>query len=136
MISLNQLVGKTFSALILGWGVSIIYVYGYKQIVDFTEKVHVFNLLSYHLLVLSGTFILYALSRFLPAKPIFIFLTNLLLAGSCLVFVFVILNMDDVQFQNEDSQLFADYYKGFLMPLAFIPQLSWFVVQPLFSKIK
>lgn len=37
--------------------------------------------------------------------------------------------MDDPFFVTENAQLMMDFYKGFLMPLAFIPALTWYSIQ-------
>jgi hypothetical protein len=40
--------------------------------------------------------------------------------------------MDDPILKNEDAALMIDYFKGFLMPLLFVPTLSWMSFRPLF----
>lgn len=134
MSKLNQLVAQAGVSIGVGWLVSLVYVYLYAQIADFTEKVHAGNLFFYQVLVQSGAFILFAASAFFSQRTWVRVTVNGLFAGASLAVVFLILSLDDVVFQDPDAQLFAEYFKGFLMPLAFIPQLAWFVVQPLFEK--
>ena len=49
----------------------------------------------------------------------------------CLSFglVMYFMVMDDPVFSTENAQLMMDFYKGFLMPLAFIPALTWYSLQ-------
>jgi hypothetical protein len=41
--------------------------------------------------------------------------------------------MKEPVFKKEDTLLFVDFYKGFLMPILFFPLLSWFTFKPFFA---
>jgi hypothetical protein len=124
------------SSIILATFVSLAYTQIYhKMIVDFSEGVSFFQLLALNTAIGFLAVILTAVFRkIISNKSISLFISNALLFVAAFGFVFGILGMDDVTFKNEDAALFVEYFKGYLMPLVFIPFLAWFSLSPLFSK--
>lgn len=133
---MKNLVYRAVSALILAILVSFGYIQIYhSMIVDFSEGFTFPQLLALDTLIcflavlISGT-----LNWILKKSALAAFSSNSLLFITAIVLVFSILSMDDFPFKNEDAALFTDYFKGYLMPLIFIPYFAWFSVSPLFSK--
>jgi hypothetical protein len=124
------------SSIILATLVSVAYTQIYhKMIVDFSEGISFLQLVSLNAAIGFLAVILTAVfQKIISNKSISLFISNALLFVAAFGFVFGILGMDDVTFKNEDAALFVEYFKGYLMPLVFIPFLAWFSLSPLFSK--
>lgn len=106
-------------------------------IADFSEVVNMGSIIKYDFVaILTGGILFFALSKAIKNSAISTFIFNFLVSMICVALVFGVLKMNDPEFKNEDAQLFVDYYKGFLMPLIFIPALSWFTLKPLFIQSK
>ena len=106
-------------------------------IADFSESVNAGSIIKYDFAaILTGGIIFFLLSKAIKNNNISTFIFNFLVSMICVAMVFGVLKMNDPEFKNEDAQLFVDYYKGFLMPLIFIPALSWFTLKPLFLQSK
>jgi hypothetical protein len=139
---IKKLIYQWLSAGTLATIVSMLYTNFYFgklikdfSIADFSETVNLQSIIKYDFLAtFAGAVLFYVLSRLIKNLSISTFVFNFLVSLICIVFVFGVLKMDDPEFKNEDAQLFVDYYKGFLMPLIFIPALSWFTLKPLFIK--
>lgn len=115
--------------------VSIVYVSGYKTLVDFSEIASYANIFSYNFLfAMIACFLFFGISSVLKNKSIATFLFNALLSLLSIGLVFYVLKAEDPTFKNEDAELMKDFFKGFLMPMLFFPALSWFTFKPLFIK--
>lgn len=123
------------SSVVLATLVSVAYTQIYhKMIVDFSEGVSFLQLLALNGAIGFLAVILTAVfQKIISNKSLALFISNALLFVVAFGFVFGILGMDDVTFKNEDAALFVEYFKGYLMPLVFIPFLAWFSLSPLFS---
>jgi len=119
-------------ASIVAW----IYSSTYKNmIVDFTEATGFWHLLCFSLMITLGSSIvgtgIYAM---LKNKSLAAFSCNFILSGFSIALVFYVFMMNDPEFKNEDATAMIDYFKGYLIPLVFIPALSWMSFKPLFIK--
>jgi len=125
------LVSGLFSSLV-SWIYSSIYK---SMIVDFTEASGYWHLLCFSLMITLGISILgsgiYILTK---NKSLASFICNFILSGFSISLVFYIFTMDDPELKNEDAVAMIDYFKGYLIPIAFIPALSWMSFKPLFIK--
>jgi hypothetical protein len=128
---LHALVAGIFATLISWFYVSI-YV---KNIVDFSEYTSILKLFSYSMIISMGmAFVSYAICKMIKNKSWNTFLSNFILSVFTISLVFYVLKMEDPEFKNEDASLMIDYFKGFLMPLLFVPSLSWMTFKSLFFK--
>lgn len=125
------LVAGLFSSLI-----SWIYSSIYKSIIaDFTEVSGYWHLLCFSLMITLGISILGAgIYALVKNKSLAGFICNFILSGFSISLVFYIFTMNDPEFKNEDAMVLIDYFKGYLIPIAFIPSLSWMSFKPLFIK--
>ncbi len=125
------LVAGLFSSLV-AW----IYSSVYKSIiVDFTEVSGYWHLLCFSLMITLGISILGAgIYALVKGKSLAGFICNFILSGFSISLVFYIFTMNDPEFKNEDAMAMIDYFKGYLIPIAFIPALSWMSFKPLFIK--
>jgi len=125
------LVAGLFSSL-----VSWIYSSIYKSIIaDFTEVSGYWHLLCFSLMITLGISILGAgIYALVKNKSLAGFICNFILSGFSISLVFYIFTMNDPEFKNEDAMVLIDYFKGYLIPIAFIPALSWMSFKPLFIK--
>jgi hypothetical protein len=119
-----------FSSLI-----SWIYTAVYKSIVaDFTEATGFWHLFCFSLMISFGISILAAgIYAIIKNRTWAAFTSNFILSGFSISLVFYVFTMNDPEFKNEDAQLMIDYFKGYLIPLVFIPALSWMSFKPLFT---
>lgn len=126
------------TSAILATGISFAYAQFYfGMLVDFSEAFKVIELLSYNVAISMAACFLFVGIHFLLKKPPLVgFITNALLSVVSIALVFVLLKRNDPVLKNEDAAIFIDYYKGFLMPVLFIPFLTWFSLFPLFIKNK
>jgi hypothetical protein len=126
---IHALLAGVFSTLISWFYVS---VYA-KNIVDFSEYTSLLKLLGFSLMITIGAAFLSAgISKVVKNKSWNAFLSQFILSGLTIALVFYVLKMDDPVLKNEDAALMIDYFKGFLMPLLFVPTLSWMSFRPLF----
>jgi hypothetical protein len=126
---IHALLAGVFSTLISWFYVS---VYA-KNIVDFSEYTSLLKLLGFSLMITIGAAFLSAgISKVVKNKSWNAFLSQFILSGLTIALVFYVLKMDDPILKNEDAALMIDYFKGFLMPLLFVPTLSWMSFRPLF----
>ncbi len=126
---IHALLAGVFSTLISWFYVS---VYA-KNIVDFSEYTSLLKLLGFSLMITIGAaFISAGISKVVKNKSWNAFLSQFILSGLTIALVFYVLKMDDPVLKNEDAALMIDYFKGFLMPLIFVPTLSWMSFRPLF----
>ena len=114
----------------------------FNLIVDFSEGASMWSLIG-RFFVLSGLLTLpisicYQLViHFFPKKNrLGEFLLGLIFSGLTIGLVFYVLKMKEPVFKKEDTLLFVDFYKGFLMPMLFFPLLSWFTFKPFFATKK
>jgi hypothetical protein len=139
---IKKLIIQSLSAGALATIVSTLYTNFYYgklikdfSIADFSESVNIQTILKYDFFaVLIGGLIFFVISKLIKNNAISNFVFNFLVSLICITLVFGVLKMKDPVFKNEDAQLFIDYYKGFLMPLLFVPALSWFTLKPLIIK--
>lgn len=126
------------TSAILATGVSYGYAKAYfGMLVDFSEAFKLLELLSYNVAIsMAACFLFVGLFKLIKKQGIVSFLTNAILSVTSITLVFVLLKRNDPVLKNEDAALFIDYYKGFLMPVLFIPFLTWFSLFPLFIKNK
>lgn len=104
----------------------------YSLIVDFSEANGILLLFAYSLLAsMVACLVAFAIQKAIKNQKFAEVLFNLLFAGASVVGVFVVLAAKDPDFQTENAQLFAEFYKGFLMPMLFFPFLTWFTLKPL-----
>ena len=107
----------------------------YSLIVDFSEANGIVMLASWSLLVAMIAVVLNFVCRLILKKStIADFAFNLLFSLVSIVMVFVLLSAKDPDFKTENAQLFAEFYKGFVMPMLFFPVLTWFTFKPLIVK--
>ncbi|MCF8328848.1 MAG: hypothetical protein K9I37_00790 [Crocinitomicaceae bacterium] len=135
---IHALTASAFSAIVC-------YCYAafyFNLIVDFSEGASMWSLIG-RLFVLSGLLTLpisicYQLViHFFPKKNrLGEFLLGLIFSGLTIGLVFYVLKMKEPVFKKEDTLLFVDFYKGFLMPMLFFPLLSWFTFKPFFATKK
>ena len=131
---IHALTASAFSAIVC-------YCYAafyFNLIVDFSEGASMWSLIG-RFFVLSGLLTLpislcYQLGiHFFPKNTRLVeFLLGLIFSGLTIGLVFYVLKMKEPVFKKEDTLLFVDFYKGFLMPMLFFPLLSWFTLKPLF----
>lgn len=125
------LVSGLFSSL-ASWIYSSIYK---SMIVDFTEASGYWHLLCFSLMITLGISILGSgIYTLVKNKSIASFICNFVLSGFSISLVFYIFTMNDPEFKNEDALAMIDYFKGYLIPIAFTPALSWMSFKPLFIK--
>lgn len=137
---MKRIAFQSISASTLACLVSLLYTNFYYGklikdfgIADFSESVNMGSIIKYDFFsIFIGGILFFLLSKSIKNSAISTFIFNFLVSMICIVLVFYVLKMNDPEFKNEDAQLFIDYYKGFLMPLLFIPALSWFTLKPLF----
>ncbi len=110
----------------------------FSLVVDFSEGASFWSLFA-RFFVLSGvlTFPIslcyQLLLHFYPKNSkLMEFLIGLIFSGLTIGLVFYVLKMKEPIFKKEDTLLFVDFFKGFLMPMLFFPLLSWFTFKPLF----
>jgi hypothetical protein len=135
---IHALTASAFSAIVC-------YCYAafyFNLIVDFSEGASMWSLIG-RFFVLSGLLTLpvsiyYQLViHFFPKKNrLGEFLLGLIFSGLTIGLVFYVLKMKEPVFKKEDTLLFVDFYKGFLMPMLFFPLLSWFTFKPFFATKK
>ena len=135
---IHALTASVFSAIVC-------YCYAafyFNLIVDFSEGASMWSLMG-RFFVLSGLLTLpisicYQLViHFFPKKNrLGEFLLGLIFSGLTIGLVFYVLKMKEPVFKKEDTLLFVDFYKGFLMPMLFFPLLSWFTFKPFFATKK
>lgn len=107
----------------------------YSLIVDFSEANGIVMLASGSLLVAMIAAVLNFVSRIVLKKAsIADFAFNLIFSLVSIMMVFVLLSAKDPDFKSENAQLFAEFYKGFVMPMLFFPVLTWFTFKPLIIK--
>ncbi len=105
------------------------------MIADFTEVTGFWHLLCFSLMITLGISIIgAAIYALLKNKSLAAFICNFILSGFSIALVFYVFLMDDPEFKNEDAMAMIDYFKGYLIPLVFIPALSWMSLKPLFIK--
>lgn len=134
----HALTASAFSAIVC-------YCYAafyFNLIVDFSEGASMWSLMG-RFFVFSGLLALpisicYQLViHFFPKKNrLGEFLLGLIFSGLTMGLVFYVLKMKEPVFKKEDTLLFVDFYKGFLMPMLFFPLLSWFTFKPFFATKK
>ena len=134
----HALTASAFSAIVC-------YCYAafyFNLIVDFSEGASMWSLMG-RFFVLSGLLTLpisicYQLViHFFPKKNrLGEFLLGLIFSGLTIGLVFYVLKMKEPVFKKEDTLLFVDFYKGFLMPMLFFPLLSWFTFKPFYATKK
>lgn len=114
-----------------------VYTYMYYSIlVDFSEANGMIMLSAFSFLVAMIASFLNFFSRKLFRKTtVADFIFNLVFSLVSILMVFVVLDMKDPNFQTENAKLFAEFYKGFLMPMLFFPILTWFTFKPLIVKL-
>jgi len=107
----------------------------YSLLVDFSEAAS-FIQLSVNCLIVAmiGVLVNSLFRKLVKNTSIADFVFNLIFSLLSIGAVFYTLNANDPNFKNEDAQLFADFYKGFVMPMLFFPLLTWFTLKPLFVK--
>ena len=136
---MKRIILLSIYSAILSSFVSILYISLYYgkliadfSIADFSESVNMKVILMYNSIafITAGT-IYFGLSKLVKKEAILNFIFNFLTSLVTISLVFVVLKTKDPVFKNEDAQLFIDYYKGFIMPLLFIPALSWFTLKPI-----
>jgi hypothetical protein len=111
-------------------------------LVDFSEGASVWPLLGRYF-ILTGILTLplsiiyqFVICSFLKKSRFSEMLMGLVFSGLTVALVFYVLKMKEPTFKKEDTLLFVDFFKGFLMPMLFFPLLSWFTLKPLFSSKK
>lgn len=116
--------------------ISIVYCYFYySNLFDFSEAMNYTFVLSTNVLIGSVAGMIYAvLNKLIFNWKIRDFVFNVCYVVASLGMVLVVLGMDDPQFTDTFLKEVTVFYKGFLMPLVFLPVLTWFVLKPLFSK--
>lgn len=106
----------------------------YDMIVDFSEVVNIYYLLSNYFTLGMGFSLIGILLSFISKNnKILEFIFNIIISLSAFAIVLIVLKMNEPVFKNEETNLFIDYYKGFIMPLIFFPALTWFSLQPFFK---
>jgi len=116
----------------IGFGYMLFY---YKEIADFSEAASLTALISGNLLFgMTACFVAFALRTVIKIPEMSEFVFNILCGGLILGLILYTLKMDDPTFKNEDAAILSCYYKGFLLPLIFLPVLSWFVLKPMLIK--
>lgn len=130
----NIFLSSLISALIAA-GVGLTYTSFYASIiVDFSEAVSSVKILAnYTLISMLAGLLYFGLLKLFPSKWAD-FIISLLLSFFSVGLVFYVMKMDDPVFKNEDAELMKDFFKGFLMPLLFLPALCWLTMKPLFVK--
>lgn len=107
----------------------------YSKIVDFSEANGIVMLASGCFLVAMIAVVLNVVSRIVLKKVALAdFAFNLIFSLVSIAFVFIVLGANDPDFKTENAQLFAEFYKGFVMPMLFFPILTWFTFKPLIIK--
>ena len=114
----------------------LIYTKLYATIlVDFSEGMSVSKIITNNLIVgMSACFIAFSLNTIFKKTSISEFIFNLLFSLVAIAFVFVVMSANDPAFTDENAALFAEFYKGYLMPMLFFPLLTWFTFKPLIFK--
>jgi hypothetical protein len=128
-----------FLAIVAGlFGSLVSYLYSFfyfDMLVDFSEAYTLKTALSYNFMITTASCLVsFGLAKVIKNQNISTVIFNLILSGFLMGYIFMILKMEDPVFKNEDASLMIDYFKGFQMPLIFIPALSWFSFSPLFLK--
>ncbi len=117
---------------IISWIYSSIYK---SMIADFTEVSGYWHLLCFSMMITLGVSILAAgIYALVKNRSLASFICNFILSGFSISLVFYIFTMNDPELKNEDAMAMIDYFKGYLIPIAFIPALSWMSFKPLFIK--
>jgi len=129
-IFLSSLISALVAAL-FGYTYTTFYT---SIVVDFTESASVLKILSVYLIFLLITGVLYFFMRRILSSSVADFLITVFISLVSIGAVFVVMKMDDPVFKNEDAEIMKDFYKGFLMPLLFMPGLIWLSVKPLMIK--
>ncbi len=122
---------------LFAFGVSEVYVNGYKELADFTEIASITNILAFSLVVTMFASILnFGLLKVLKNPKIGNLLTGVIISGLSIMLMFyvrIILEQDPT-FKNKTAQEMSFLFRPFLTPIMFIPALSWFTFKPLFIK--
>lgn len=127
-------------ALLAGFfafGVSEVYVNGYKELADFTEIASITNILAFSISVTMLASILnFGLLKFIKNPKIGNLITGIVISGLSIVLMFyvIIILQQDPTFKNKTAQEMSFLFRPFLTPIMFIPALSWFTFKPLFIK--
>lgn len=126
------------TSIIVSTGVAIVYTsFYFSRLVDFSEVVSFVQILAhYAIFLMIGVLIFAGLFRLLKKIRLVAFLVNTLLSLLSVLAVFHVLKSNDPVFKNEDAQLMIEFFKGFMMPLLFIPSLVWMSLQSLFISEK
>lgn len=107
----------------------------YSLLVDFSEAAS-FTQLSINCIIVAMIAVLgnMLFRKLIKNVAISDFIFNLIFSLLSIGSVFYVLNANDPNFTSEDAQLFAEFYKGFVMPMLFFPLLTWFTLKPLFVR--
>lgn len=107
----------------------------YSEMADFSEAMSLIRIISFAVMICFGACIInFGIRRGIKKENVADFVFNALFALATIAMIFIVLKAQDPVFQNEDAQIMAEYYKGFVMPMLFFPVLSWFTFKPLFLK--
>lgn len=133
-ILLNGLLTGIFGSFVC-YSYALVYILTPLNI-DFTEKANVLNLFVYNLVTTMIIGLLYiGLRKIFIREHFSSFILNFLLSGIVLGLVFYQLIQPDPVFKNEDTNAMASFYNSFLLPIIFIPYLSWFTFKPLIIRL-
>ena len=129
-VFISSSIAAVFSALI-----SYIYVSFYcKEIIDFSEAASTVKIITTNLSVCMAGGLIYILARKVLSIKWADFVIGFLLSLYAISMIFIVLKSDDPTFSNPDTEMMKDFYKVFIIPLSFIPSLSWLTFKPLFVK--
>ena len=107
----------------------------YSILVDFSEGAEVSTMLSYCIgATMAGCFLYFAIRKIIKNTGIANFIFNMIISSIPLTLVFIVLAQNDVEFKDENASFMVDYYKGFILPMLFLPALSWMTFKPLLIK--
>ena len=116
--------------------ICVVYTQAYYSIlVDFSEGAEVSIMLSYCTGgTMAGCFLYFAIRKIIKNTAIANFIFNIIISSIPLTLVFMVLAQNDIEFKNKDAFEMVEYYKGFILPMLFLPSLSWMTFKPLLIK--
>ncbi len=116
--------------------ICVVYTQAYYSIlVDFSEGAEMSIMLSYCTGgTMAGCFLYFAIRKIIKNAAIANFIFNMIVSAIPLTLVFMVLAQNDIEFKNENASFMVYYYKGFILPMLFLPSLSWMTFKPLLIK--
>jgi hypothetical protein len=128
------------TASVFGTIISFAYflVFKYSPLeADFTEKASITYLLGINMLIgMVNCLFYFGLSKLFKQEYWAAFINGLILSAAAIVIALLFMFKVDPEltFENENAELYKDYFFFILAPVPFFSVLSWFTFKPIFLR--